>query len=830
MRAEAAFGNVTDIRQELYRMSERHSVRQARVRLLEDLRFDLQAGLRAMRRRPLFGLAVVLILALGIGASTAIFGIVRGVLLRPLPYPDPARLVVLWEQQIVRDVHENVVSVRNFEAWRERAQSFQDLAALVPSRLTLRSDVPERLSGAEVSPSWFTLIGWQPARGRAFTEADVRAGEDVIVLSHGLWTRRFGADPGLIGRTIILNERAYSVLGVMPANFEPPAYGWLTDQEYWLPFTPTPENRDWGRSLLVLGRLRDGVTMMQARTELTALGQRLAQESEANRNWSIELRSLHEQVSGRLKSALVVLMTATLLLLAIAIVNVANLTLARAQERRTEFAVRNALGADRGRVLRQLLAEQLGLMLLVVPSALAVAYWALHALRAFFPPDLPRAQHVYIDVQVLLFSLVVCGFTLLLVGSLPVLASTRSRLRDWLHRASPRTVAGVRSSLVITTETALALLLAVSAGLVIRSFAAVRAVDLGFAAEEVVVFRVALPAQTYPEAAQRTQFFDELLTRTRALPGVTSAGVVNVRPLGGASTATRVVPASGPAPEPEPIVDIRNADGDYFRTARITLLQGRLFDARDDSSRPQVAVINRTLARTLWPGLDPTGKHVRVNLNDGMEAQIIGVVADVRLAGPATAPRGTLYFAAAQYGSSALDVLVRTPDNLEHIVAQLRGLVRQLDASLPIYAVDRLDHLVELQTGQERLSSVLLAAFAILALGLVMGGIYAVVALEAARRKRDLGLRLALGATPAQLRSLILRTTLYQALAGLAIGGVASAFLTRYLQTLLFGVQPNDPLTFASAALLLLIVALGAAYLPARRAARLDPLTSLRSE
>jgi len=561
-------------------------------RPLEDLVLDLRYAARVLRHNPGFTIAAVLTFALGIGAASAIFSVVYGVLVRPLPYAHADRLVVLWERHLPRSKDQNVVSVDNFEAWRDSARAFDGMVAVVPRPVTLiEGGAPERVTGAEISPGYFDLLGVAPARGREFTSADAAPGAaDVVILSDGYWRRRFGGDPSVVGRALSVGGRPHTIVGIMP-NVEPPRFGWLGEQPLWFPFVATNENRAWGRFLLVIARLRPEATLGQARAEMLAIADRRSREAAANEGWSATVTPLARQITGDVRTPLIVLLGAVSLLLLMAVTNVATLMLSLTRRRARELAMRRAIGATDSRLFRQLFTQSALLGAIGGAVGLLTAAPGVRLLVMLLPPDVPRVDSIRLDTPVLLAA---SGIAVLATIAFGTVAAIRGRSSAALAassqgegRISPRTGGGT----LVAVEIALGLALSLMAMLMARSFIALRAVDLGFSSEGVVVARVGLPGDRYRSGASQRAFFTALLERIRALPGVESASLISARPLGGLGPATSVSDPREPAVPAShaPVVDVRFAEAAYFRTLGIRSSRGTTFDERDDGDGPPQA-------------------------------------------------------------------------------------------------------------------------------------------------------------------------------------------------------------------------------------------------
>ena len=825
-QAEREFGDVERVRGELRAIGRRRRSRARRGRLLSEGLGDLRAGLRALRRNPSYAAALLATLAMVVGATTTVFSLVNGVLLRPLPYPDADALVVAWERNVPREAGENVVSVPMYEAWRERARAFSEMAGLVPDRQTLREGGPERVEGAAVTAGWFDVVATPPALGRGFTEEEARRG-GVVVLSHGLWRDRFGGDREVLGRTVALTGAAHTVVGVMPEGFEPPAFGWLgPEQRYWVPFAPDEGNRGWGRFLLVLGRLAPGASVERADEELKRIVREREETDDARLSeWTADAVPLHAQVTGGVRGPLLVLLVAVGFLALIGVVNVTNLVLARAQRRGGEFGVRAALGAGRGRLARQLLAEALAVAVVAAPLGLAAAWLGVEALPLLLPDDVPRASQVRLDAAALGTSLLVAAVATLALGVAPALLAAVGRRRG---RPGIRGGAGTSGRPLVVAEVALALVLSVGAGLAMRSFVAMRAVPLGFDGSDVVAFRVSIPSASYPSGDERRAFYRRLLETLAARPGVGTAAAVNVRPLRGGGTATTTWAVGTERDEGAPVADVRVATPGYFETLRIDHLAGRGLEATE--AGPRAAVVSASLARALFPGRDPLGERFVLSMNPPDTVAVAGVVEDVRLAGPEAPPRPTVYFSHAVDPRESMDVVVRADLPAAAVVSMARTAVAEIDPSLPIYEVETLRRRVEATTARQRVEFALLAGFSLLALLLAATGIYGVLAMEVGRRTREIAVRIALGAAPARVRGDVVRGALRVTLVGLGVGLAGALVLTRFMESILFGVEPTDPATYAGVVAVLVAVALAAAWAPARRAARVPPAESMRAD
>lgn len=804
------------------------------TRIAEDFARDLVHATRMFTHERAFTTSAVLTFALGIGAATAIFSVVYGVLLRPLPYAQPEQLVALWEHNLARNNDRNVVSVTNFEAWRSRAMSFTDMAALVPAPMTLPApDGPERVVGAEVSPGYFRLLGVRPMLGRDFDERDTATSGGVI-LSETYWRTRMGADPQVIGRLLHIGGRpheaqnAREIIGVMPAEFEAPAFGWLGQQALWIPFVPGPENRWYGRYLLVVARLGPGASAETARAELLAVAAQLEKEDQANEGWSATLVPLAAQITGDVRPAFTYILGTVALLFALAITNVATLLLARTRRRMHEFGLRRALGATDARVHRQVITECLLLGVAGSVAGVAAAFPLVDALVALMPPEVPRVAGIRVDTTVLIASSLAALAASLGVGLVAALRGRQAPsglLRDGAGRGSAR--AGGRA--LVVTEVAIGLIVAVFAGLVVRSFVSLQAVELGFDPRGVAVGRVALGTE-YTTPASQVAFFEELVARIRQQPGVEHAGIVNSRPIRGGGPATSVRDAGATLSPTDVIADVRWADPEALRALRIPLAAGAHFDGTDRLDSPVRVVINESMARALWPEQNAVGRVAAIEFNGGLRATVVGVVRDVRLAGARTEPRPALYFAPGRFGGEAYDVVVRSDAAPPVVIAGIRAALAGMDPDTPLHRIETMDGVVSDALARDRFTAILLAAFAALALALASVGIYGVFAGDVATRRKEIGIRIALGARSKQVLSEVMGRALTSAVTGIVLGAAAALLLARSMQTMLFGVASTDAWTFLTAGASLLLVTLAATLIPAVQAARVSPLMILRGE
>jgi putative ABC transport system permease protein len=805
--------------------------------MIDLLRQDLTYALRRLRKAPGFALVAVATLALGIGANSAIFSVVDAVLLRPLPFPQPDRLVRVAQTWKGRPT---VYSPQNYLDVEAQATGFQGLAAIDTTGITLTGQgAAARLEGAEVSASFFDVLRVRPLHGRGFLAGENEPGRTrVAVLGHQLWRDRFGADPSVVGRTISLNRQSYSVVGVAPPGFRYPE-----ETEVWTPMEYDQRFRSNSRGawyLSVVGRLRDGATLDGARQEVATIAARLAQAYPAdNEGVGGTVISLHEATVGASRRALLVLLGAVGLVLLVACVNVANLLLARIAARETELAVRTALGAGRGRLVRQLLTESLLLAVLGGIAGLALAALLVDALVALQPQGVPRLAEVSVNRSVIGFAAMLSLVTTVLFGAFPALQTSRRATAQALRQGSRGILTGgrggLRSGLVIG-QIALAMVLLAGSSLLVRSFARLRSVDPGFRTEGALAFRVSLPESAYADDARMLSFHDDLQRRLAALPGVRSVGAVAGLPLSGnhfnISFAVEGRPALPPAQQPS--LEVRIATPGYFRTIGIPLRRGRSFTDSDGPEAPQVVVLSESAVRRFFPDEEPVGKTIRLGLGRGRGrkagGEVVGVVGDVKELGLAAESPPEVYLPYAQFPIQSMDVVLRTDVPPRSLAAVAERVVHGLDAELPVARVATLDEVLARSVSEPRFYALLLGSFAATALFLAALGLFGVMSYAVAQRTRELAVRIALGARREEMLLLVLREALVLGVGGVAAGLFGALALSRVIASMLFELSPTDPATLAGVAGTLVAVALLASYLPARRATRVDPVIALRSE
>ena len=808
--------------------------------LLQDVRY----GFRTLWKNPAFTFIAIAALALGIGANTVIFSVVNALLLRPLSFPQSEQLTAILVKDPATGQLYSAYSYANFQDIRDQNQVFEQVAASYMTTAFLRTgDEPERLRGAYASADLFPLLGVNPLVGRAFSREEEKPGGvgKVIVLGYDLWQRRFGGDPSIVGQQLPIDDQSWTVVGVMPQGFKFPIGARQAD--FWMPLAANlSEGARAARGAVfmqLIGRLKPGITQEQAQAEVNAIASRLeAQYPEVNTGLNIALLSSQERLVGKVRPALLVLLAAVAFVLLIACANVANLMLARATVRRKEVAIRTALGASRWRVVRQMLTESLLLSALGGAAGLLLAMWGMDLLVAAIPADIPRTGEIGLDKYVLLFTAVVTTLTGLIFGLVPALQASRTDLNETLKDGTRGLSGGMQRnrvrSVLVVTEIALSLVLLVGAGLLFQSFRRLLEVSPGFEADKVLTAEVTVSDKKYPEKEQRAAFYHEALERMKALPDVQAVGVVYPLPLGGSFEAfTFEIVGRPPFPNgQEPSSDRRVISQDYFQAMSIPVVKGRAFNAQDRENAPAVVIINETFARRFFPGEDPVGKAIIPGEGEKpVTREIVGVVGDVRHAGLDAERTLEYYVPYEQADVDRLTVVARTASgNPTNVAAALRGVVVAMDKEQPVYNIRPMTQLLDESVARRRFNMMLLGGFAILAVLLASIGIYGVISYTVAQRTREIGIRIALGAQIGDVIKLVLKQGLALALVGLAAGLVVAFFITKLMSSLLFGVSATDPVTFGTVALILFFVALLACYIPARRAANVDPNVALRYE
>jgi len=806
---------------------------------MDQLARDLRFAARSFRRSPGLTLAALLALGLGVGATAAIYTVVDAVLVEPLPYPEPDELVLLIDSNPEAGFPRFSASPPNFADWREQSESFEHMAAFSRANLALDAPgvEPERLSGATVGAGFFEALAVEPLHGRVFRpEEDLPGGESVAILGHGLWQRRFGSNPEIVGRTVTVNGQARRVVGVMPGGFAFPS-----EVEIWVPLALEIDPNQRGAHYLgVLGRLRDGVALDAAQTEMTAIAARLAEEyPNSNEGWGVNLFRVHELVVEDVRPYLRIVAWAVAAVLLIVCAIVANLLLVRAARRERELAVRTALGAGRGRLARQLLTETVLLSLAGGALGLVLGLWGTRALVALNADDIPRAAEIGLDPSVFLFTFGVALAAGLLAGLAPVVHAARADLQGSLKEGTSAAGEGGRARFLrkalVLVEVAVAVVLLVSAGLLLRSLIQLQGISPGFEPEGVMTAMVSLPDAGYPDDAARAPFYRQLLERLEAVPGVEAAGAGFPLPLSGGGYFLSFGIEGRPAPPPQdsPSAGIRFVTPGYLEALEIPLLDGRRIAEADRADSRQVAVISRAMAERMWPGESPLGGRFTFGdptAPDASWMEVVGVVGDVRHGDITAEPDMEVYLPMDQNPFSVATLVLRTSGDPQTLTAGLREAVRAVDPSLPVYRVETLEQVVGGALADQRFSAVLLGVFAALALVLASLGVYGVISYAVAQRTRELGLRMALGAPRERVLRLVLGQGMVLVAAGVGVG-LALAFVASFLlRSLLYEVGFADPLTYAAVPALLLLVGVTAVWLPALRATRVDPMVALRAE
>ncbi|HUQ80799.1 MAG TPA: ABC transporter permease [Gemmatimonadaceae bacterium] len=836
--ATAQFGDVDYTRRYMRHTDHGRMVHERRAELGDELRQDLRFSLRQLARNPVFTAVALITLALGIGANTAIFSVVRGVLLRDLPYAEPDRLLRAYATINGR---RTAVSPADFADWRRQSRSFSALAASYESTVTLTgSGAAERFSQARVSANLFALLGVRPTVGRAFADReDAVDAPRVAILSDGAWRRRFGADSTIVGKAITLDGYPTTVIGVAPPDmrYPSPVDMWLTARFTARDLSDSSRGSRW---LDVVGRLAPGVTAEQAQREMTTIARRLeAQDPRHDAGVRTGLVSLREDIVGDVRAPLIMLLAAVGFVMLIACANVASLLLGRTAARESELAVRTTLGAGRSRLVRQMLTESVSLALIGGALGLALAMWGTRLLLVLAPSDIPRLYNVRVDAPVLLFTLGATALAALLFGTIPALHASAGQLALTLREGNrgSRTRPGsarARGALVVA-EITLALMLLVGAGLLLKSFTRLRDVSPGFKADRVSTFTVTLSPDKYATPEQQRAFGNALLEEVHRIPGVDSAAVTFGLPLSGQSFQLTfdVAGREPPSPNAEPRAQVRVVSPGYFATVGVPVVRGRAFTAADRAGAQRALLISQETARRFFPGEDPIGKRLAFGWTQGDErlaGEIVGIVGDVRHRSLSADVTPHVYAAFDQWPLDEITVVMRTRGDPAVPLRAAQATVARLDRDLPVYDAFTLETMVDRSLGQPRFYVTLLTVFATLALVLAVVGIYGIIAYTVQQRTREIGIRIALGASTDRVVGMVVRRGLALAAAGVLLGSVGAYALSRVLRSQLYGVGERDPLTFVGVAALLGVVALVASWIPARRAALVDPLTAMRAD
>ncbi len=846
--ATARFGDVDQIRDELHHIRTNMETDMQRAELRQEMRMDAEFAVRTLRRSPLFAAVAVFTIAIAIGANTAIFSVLNAVLLKSLPYRHAERTEMIWNQNGDGAENQTAVSIPEYFDLRDQLRAHDAVAAVrqQPSALVAEGGEPERLNAYVVSPNIFELLGASPLLGRSFGGDDgVPGAPRVIVLSHALWTRRFGADPAILGRTVNLAGFQRTIVGVMPrgVRFPDAPLGFLHEPaDVWIPSTFEPQRTDprGNQIAAVIARRSPGVGEAQAKADLDAVAARWRvaipdrYAAAWAKNWRLGVVSMRDQMVGSVRVALLVIAGAVGLVLLIACVNVANLLLARGATRNREIGIRMALGAGRGRLVRQLLTESVVLSIAGGAIGLFLTWAGVRLLVRLDGGQLPRLGETRIDLVVLAFTLGLSVLTGIIVGLFPALQQSARDLRGALSESARGTSDGrgrhrLRVCLVIA-QVAMALVVLIGAGLLARSFAALTRVNPGFSPDQVLTAQLTLPRTKYDSLAKVVRFYEQLVAQSASLPGVASATSGYPIPMsneGWSGSFTVEGEPDGPN-DPEPHAEYGVAMPGYFRSLRIPLMAGRDFESSDRRESPQVVIVDEALAKRHWPNQSAIGKRINPNGPRGQFSTVVGVVGHVRKSGPQSEGEPQIYLPYAQSPQGTLSIVLRAKGTAASLAQPLRALVKSLDADLPVSRIQPLEALVSQSLARERFNTLLLGVFGLAALLLSSVGLYGVMAYLVSQRTREIGIRMALGGEPAAIRRMVLREGLIISIVGLALGTAISFAAAKSLRGLLFGVTPTDAATHLGIAALLLVVAAIATYGPARRATRIDPLTALR--
>jgi putative ABC transport system permease protein len=811
---------------------------------METLFQDLRYGIRALLKSRGFAVVAVIALALGIGATTAIFSVVDAVLLRPLPYKNPERLALIWHSYPQINLPQASICVPCYAEYRDLTSSFEQVATTTGWAINLTGiGEPERLQGNRVSFNYFPALGAEPALGRTFLEEEDKPGNNlVVVLSHGFWVRRLGADPNILGTTLTLGGQSYTIIGIMPADFTGPQ-----PVDLWSPIAFTQEElaptNHGNEYLTVIARLKPGVTLGQAQAEMSTLADQLRPQF-YGANWGITLVSLREQLVGDIRFALWMLLAIVVCVLLIACANVANLLLARATSRQKEMSIRAALGASRMRVVRQLLTESVLLAMLGGVCGLALAYFGIRLIVTGVPQNISNSivgwKQIGLNPEVLGFTFIVSVLTGVVFGLVPAFQASKTDLHDSLKEGGRTGSEGGRRNLMrsvlVVFEVAITLVVLIVAGLLIRSFGRLQEVNPGFNPQNVLTMQLSLPRSKYAENNQMSAFYDQVLEQIKALPGAQSAAFGTNLPMSGnnSSASFSVEGLQVAQGESSPHGDPHMVSADYFKTMEIPMLSGRYFDDRDSKDSLPVTIVDETLANRYWPDQDPIGKRIAAffdSRNNQLNWRtVVGVVKNVKRYGLDGKIKEQYYFPQSQSPQRSMYLLVRSTADPTGLAASIRDTIHNVDKDQPIFRVMTMEQVVSNSVAQKRFSMMLLVIFAAVALLLAAVGIYGVMSYSVTQRSHEIGIRMALGAQQSDVMKMVVRQGMTITLIGVTIGIVGASIVTRFMSSLLFGVGARDLLTFVAIPVILAGVALGACFIPARRATKVDPMIALRYE
>jgi putative ABC transport system permease protein len=829
-RAQLEFGGLDRVKEECRESRTGHFV--------ETLAQDVRYGLRMLRKSPGFTTVAVITLALGIGANTAIFSVVNGVLLKPLPYRDPSRLVRIYQNDLRHGRVRMMDSAVDLSIAREQASALQDIGFYQEWDATLTGvDEPEQIADTRVSPGLFSILGVTPVAGRTFLPEEHQSGNDhVVILSYSLWRRLFNGEPGAIGKTVTLDGNACTVVGVMPPGFHFPRTDLPIMTEAWLPWSETPEQESRNKDVAGIARLRQGISLNKSRLEMDTISDRLGRTYPDDVGWKFELVPLARAVAGDSRLPILVIFGAVSFVLLIACANVANLLLARAASRQREMVVRAAIGAGRLRLIRQMLTESLLLSFAGGIVGLAVAICGIRVLRSTAPTDIPRLADVQVSGTVLLYTLAASILVGLLFGLVPALQVSKSPLQTGIRNAVMTTQSKGRyrslNRFLLVSQLALSLVLLAGAGLMARSFLLLTSVNLGFQPNNVLTFWTGLSGEKYRAPESRISFYQQTLDRIEAVPGVESAALATSLPLTGPTeVSVQIEGRPTPRQDDEMSVAYQAVTPGYFPVMRIPLIEGRLLWESDVKTAPAVVVVNRTFVRRFFPNEDPLGKRIRISMGGANFREVVGVAGDVREAGLDRDPVPEVYLPLFQaWIAPEAAYLVRTRGEPLSLAQTIQREILLVDKNRPIALIQTMDHVLSDVSAQPRFRTDLLGLYSLLALVLTAVGLYGVTAYSVAQRAHEIGVRMALGARPRDIARLFLGEGILLAAAGITIGVAGALGLTRFLRSLLFEVKPTDPLTFIGVAVVLGLVAIAASGIPARRAVRVDPMVALRYE